>query len=191
MKLLKKRSFAILLTIVVAILATLLGVYKTSVRDTREIEAMFNDGVYLADAGYTQPGIATHINNCADAALGLATITEKYPELAGISGELILARRELLSATSIRDKGHAYSIMTLCYYDLYSTAALNANLSERDINAAEQYSSTYAGARSAVAASGYNGEVMRYLDGRSALVRFISAFVPIKAPDSFAFDVLP
>lgn len=178
-----------MLTIVVAILATLLGVYKTSVRDTREIEAMFNDGVYLADAGYKQPGIASHLNNCADAALGLATITEKYPELADISGELILARRELLSATDIRDKGYAYTIMTLYYYDL-SMAALNANLSERDMNAVEQYTTAYSGAQSAAIASGYNDEVARYLDGRSALVRFISAFVPAKAPDSFVCNTL-
>jgi len=184
MKLLKNRKFAILLTIVIAVLATLFGVYKTSVRYTRSVEAMFYDGVYLSNDGYTQPAISSHLENSANAALGLATLMGSYPELADKAGEIISARRDLLAAGSISDKSSANLKMNGFVIELLD-AAMSANLTDRDKNAASQYYSTFIGASNAIANSSYNVKVADYMNGRSILMRIIGAVLPVKTPDFF------
>ena len=184
MKFLKNRKTAILITVVTAIIATLIGVYKTSGRDTRDIEAMFYDGVYLKDDGYTQASIDSHLGNSADAALGLATIMEKRPELADKAAALLSARRELIAAESISGKSAAYSGLVSCFDELIR-AALSAELTDRESGAAAEYVSTFNGAGKAMLGSGYNKMVMEYLDGRSPFIRIISVFIPVRSPDTF------
>jgi len=145
---------------------------------------MFYDGVYLSDAGYTQPAISSHLENGANAALGLATLLGNYPELAGKSGELLSARRELLAAGSIGDKSLANQKTNDLVIGLLD-AAMSVNLTERDINAASQYYSTFIGASNAIANSNYNVKVSDYLNGRSVLMRILGIFVPAKEPDFF------
>jgi len=183
MKLLKDRKIAIILTVLIAVLATMLGVYKTSASNTRDIEAMFYDGVYIEDGSYTQPGINTHIGNVADAALGLATLLS-YPEFKTEAEALLSARRDYNASRRISDKNAAYKemgdlITRLC------NAAQNAGLTERDMIAVAQYYSTYTGAAAAIKNSQYNTEVWKYLDKRSALMRTIGLFVPTREPEYF------
>jgi len=183
LKFLKNRKIAVLIAVVVAIIATLSGVYKTSGRDTRDIEAMFYSGVYLKDDGYTQASIDSHLRNSADAALGLATITEKHPELADKAKALISARRELIAAESISGKSAAYSGLVHCFDELFR-AARSVDLADRESDAAE-YSSTFSSAGKAILGSGYNNMVMEYLDGRSPFIRIIGIFIPVRSPDTF------
>ena len=185
MKLLKKRKFAILLTIIVAIIATMIGVYSTSVRYTRDVEAMFYSGVEHKGEGYTQPGISSHLDNCVNAALNLATVLEKYPELAGKSEDLLSARRDLLAAVKISDKSSAYINMRTAFNDLLN-AAVSVDLTERDMTATAQHFLLFNGAANAMSNSRYNEEVVGYLNGRSALMRFIGTFVPTREPEFFS-----
>ena len=188
MKVLKSRKAAILITVVIAILATLLGVYRTSNKYTRDIEAMFYDGVYLKSEGYTQPGIESHLNNAANAALGLATLMETYPELEFQVEKLKSARRGLLAAETISEKNIAFLEMRERYIDLDNASlneGLNLGISERDIIAVSQYDSTFFGALNALSASGYNDEVMEYLNSRSFLTRLLVVFTPAREPEYF------
>jgi len=191
MKLLKDRKFAILITVIIAVLATLFGVYRTSVRNTRDIEVMFNSGVYLKDEGYTQAGISSHLNNCVNAALGLATIMENYPEYADRSRALELARGELIAAKSIADKSHAYAKMWTRFTEL-STAVTSApsysSMPSRDSAAVNEYTKTLNSANWAIVNSRYNNEVFEYLDSRSSLMRAISLITPTQTPDYFIID---
>ena len=184
MRLLVNRKFAVLITVAVAVLATLFGVYRTSARYTRKIEALFYDGVYLRDEGYTQPGIEAHLENSANAALGFAAFMDKYPEFAPQAEELIFARRELLAAKGIGEKSAAYLEMSRLFYALFFKQ-LDAYLPGRDVDAARRYYDTFYGAATAIFNSGYNDEVREYLDGRSFLMRFAGAFAPVREPEYF------
>ena len=170
MELLKNRKFAILITVIIAVCATLFGVYRTAGRYTRKIETMFYDGVYLQDGGYTQPGIDSHLNNAANAALGLATVMGKYPELEYQTGQLISARRELLAAKSINDKSSANLEMWARFINLSDAVTASSPdiaLTDSDKTAEAQYLETFRGASNAMSDSLYNTEVTKYLDGRS------------------------
>jgi len=184
MKLLKNRKFVILITVVIVILATMFGVYRTSARYTREIENMFYDGVFLKSEGYVEQSINTHLENCANASLGLATIMENYPELASGAKDLLSSRRDLFAAGSIKEKSVAFSEMRELFIELLENSML-VELSMRDMEAASQYLSTFNGAFIAIASSSYNDRAIEYLDGRSALMRIIGLLVPVKEPELF------
>jgi len=192
MKLLKNRKFAILITVAVAVIATMFGVYRTSARNTREIEAMFFSGVYLKDEKYTEAAINAHLNNCANAALGLATIMENYPEYADRSKALDTARGKLISAGSIADKSFAYAEMWTRFTELSSAVTSAPGFSDmpaRDAGAVNEYTKTFNSANWAMVNSRYNNEVFEYLDSRSALMRAIGVITPTKTPDYFTIDV--
>ena len=189
MAILKNRRIVILIAVVVACLETIFGVYRTSARYTRDIEAMFYDGVYLKDEGYTQPGIDSHLNNAANAALGFATLVEKYhPGLQHQAGELISARREFIAAKSIGEKSSAYSAMSSRFYELFRAVSENPDIGLPEHVFSEptiKYVETFSGANSAFSSSEYNVRVSEYLDGRSFLMRFIGALAPVREPEYF------
>ena len=186
---LKNRKFAILITVVVAVLATMFGVSRTSGRQTRKIEAMFYDGVYLEGEGYTQPGMSSHIRNCADAALGFATIMENHPELAQEAGKLIATQQALVDAYSLSNINSAF-ISMVDSYNVLMSATTRIALSEREAAAVNQYSNLFSGAQKAMESSRYNTMVTEYLDGRSALTLIISLLAPVKAPHYFDMPTL-
>jgi len=192
MKLLKDRKFAVLITVIVAVIATMYGVYRTSVRNTREIEAMFYSGVYLKDEGYMQASMNAHLSNSLSAALGLATIMENYPEYADRSKALEQARDKVIAAKGITEKGLAYSEMWTRFTGL-STAVTSApafsDMSARDAAAVSEYTKTLNSANWAMVNSRYNNEVFEYLDNRSALMRVIGVITPTETPGYFTIDV--
>ena len=186
----KTRKFAIILTVAVAVIATLLGVRATANRYTREIEAMFFSGVYLNDDGYTQPSIDSHLGNCVNAALGLATIMENYPELKEESQALILAQRNLTSAKNVRDKSSANRVMRDSFLTLIDKAG-SVDLTDRDINAAALHYTTFKGALNAILNSAYNDKVTDYYDGQSAIMRILVPFTFASQPASFITSPFP
>jgi len=184
MKLLKKRKNAVLITIVVVIAATLYGVYTTEGRYSRDIEAMFFDGVFLEEQGFTQPSINSHLEKSANAALGLATLMENYPGLAGRADALLSARRELLAAGNITQKERAALKMRDGFIDLLN-AAKKMDLTEREIDSATQFYSTFNGAMIAINNSRYNEIVGDHLDSQCSILRQISKILPANQPHSF------
>jgi len=184
MKLLGRRSIAILITVVVVIAATLFGVYNTSGRYTREVEALFYDGVYLKDQGFIQPGINSHLENCANAALGLATLMEGYPELAGYAESLLTARRELMSAGSVSAKERATREMTDGFTRLLEAAG-NVDLTGREKDAATQFDSTFNGALIAISNSRYNDAVSAHINNQNAVLRLIGYLLSADQPAFF------
>ena len=188
MNLLKNRKFAILIAVVIAVIATLSGVYRTANRYAREIDAMFYEGVYLKKEGYTQPGIDSHLNNAADAALGLATIMANYPEFSAKAENLILARREFIDAVSISDKSSANFKMWECFFELtdaISNAPPDVKLTGRDIDAQSQYYNTFLGAEISAHTSQYKGIINEYMNRQSFLVHIAGLLIPLREPEYF------
>ena len=185
MSVLKKRKFAVLIVVVVAVLATLFGVRKSLNILARDAEAMFFDGVYLEEQRYTQPGINTHIENSAGAALGLSTIMENYAELRDDSSALLSARREFIAARSIKEKFSANEKMHIAFDSLTERAA-KLDLNDRDQEALKQYSSTFYGAQTAIANSQYNQRASAFMDEASVLAHLLRPFIFVKSPQIFA-----
>jgi len=177
--------FAVFITVVIAVAATLAGIHGTSGRYARNVEASFFDGVYMKAEGYTQPGIATHLDVCANAALGLATLLEKYPELAGPSEDLLSARRELVAADGILAKNNAFSNM-VGRYNVILDAAKSSGLSEQDLINTGQYASSFSGAFGAISRSAYNDNVREHLSGQSFFSSIMGVFTGAKQPELFS-----
>jgi len=183
--LLKNRKTAILITAIVAILATLLGVRGSLNRLARDVEAMFVSGVYLEDEKFTQPGIYAHLENRAASALALATALESYPELKAETENLLTARRGLMNANTIKDRYAANESLQQAFTALEEKAG-KLSLSGRDKETLEMHASDFSGARTAIMDSRYNAAAASYLDGVSILARILRPFVFVKPPQAFA-----
>jgi len=188
--LLKNRKFAILLTVVVAVAATLLGVRATAGSKARSIEAMFYGGVYIESEKYTQPGIDSHLENCLGASLGAATILEKYTGLEEYAKTLIAARRELLNANSVKEKDMANELMRDSFINLMNKAK-TVELTQRDSEAAAQYYRTYNGALGAIMNSRYNDKVDEYFKGQSAITKILASITLAQKPAYFITSPFP
>ena len=189
-KLLKNRFIAVTITIVAVIAATLFGVYNSANRVTREIEAMFYDGVFLEGEGRVQPALASHLENAANAALGLGTILGTYPELAERADALLLAQSELLSAASISRKEAAARSLRDSFLEL-THAADGLDLDERDGTAMEHHASMFRGAFSMMQNTAYNDAAEDRLSGQSAILRVVSSFMGANRPGMFHVEQIP
>jgi hypothetical protein len=184
MKVFKNRKFAILITIAIVVLATLLGVRGSLNRLARDTEAMFYNGVYLKEDGYTQPGIDSQLSKRLNSALGFALLMENHPELEGESSGLLSAQRELQNAKSIREKYSANESMQRAFVKLSENAAKMA-LSSRETEAIEQYTSTFMGAQTLIQNSRYNQQASSFMDNASFLAQLIKPFLFVKSPQIF------
>ena len=177
-----------LIAALAVIASTLFGIYNSANQVTRQIEAMFYDGVYLADRGFTEPGINSHLENSADAVLGIVTVTEYFPELAQKTESLRSARRALLDAGSIAQKGSAALEMRAGFLELMA-AADDVGLTAHDWETLAHHSRTFTGAFTAISGSGYNEAAAERLAEQSAILRLISTFLSADTPDFF--NILP
>ena len=185
MSALKNRKIAILITVVFAVLATLFGVHRSLNRLTRDVEEAFYNDVVVDGQRY--PGVSYYLNERADAALGLGTILEKYPELTGGTGALLSARSELISALESESIPGAHSAnerMQQAFVALIENAR-KLDLQERDETAVDRFSSSYNGAQAAISGSLYNRKVTSYMDDASFLTHLLMPFVFVKPPLSF------
>lgn len=169
MKLLKNRKFAVVLTVAIAIIATLFGVHKSLNRLAGDVEALFYNGIYNEKEGYTEPSIDSQLKKQSDAVLGFVTIARNYPQLEAQAEKLRLARAALLDAGSIKDKAAANSQMLSAFNGCTDIIATLDALSARDKDALDSYSKTFSGAAGVIDTSKaqYNVEVAGFLDGRS------------------------
>jgi len=188
LKLLSNRAVAILIAVVVVFSATLFGVYKTADKQTREIEAMFFDGVYRADWGARQASAYSHLVNMANAALGLAVILEKYPELSEFAEDFLSLRRDFLATESIDEmltlRIHMWHLSRVIFSLDEEIAVF---VTEKDFSDIAQYVDTITGAWYSSDA-GYSGKVEEYLESRSNIISLLSLVFPIRQPEVCTYD---
>ena len=183
MKLLKNRKFAVLIAIIVMVLATLIGVRGSLIRLVRDVEAMFYDGVYLEEGGYKQPGINSHLENRARAALDLATVMKNNPGLNAEVEVLLSVRQELISAESITEKLAANKRLQTAFSALADKAQRN-ELSEREIDALNHHTPTFNGAQTAIENSQYSQKAAAYMDDASFIAKILRPFLFVKPPQT-------
>ena len=184
MKFLKNRKIAILITVVVAVAATLIGVNRSLSRLSRDIEQMFYDGVYLESEKRQQQSIDSQIEKISATALNLATLLENHPGLESESASVLNARKDLINAGSIRDKGSALSKLENAFNGLVTATDSIPDLGERESAALAEHRKTYDGASIFIEGSlapEYNSKVDDFYRDRS----FFAALISRAAPDYF------
>jgi hypothetical protein len=184
MKLLKNRKVAIIITIIVAVVATMFGVNRSLNRLSREVEVMFYEGVFLEDRGFREPGINSHLENIAQAALDCSSVLAAHPELSGESEALLSARRELLDAGSISEKYFVYRDLLVAFGSLISQSA-EVDLSERETASVTAHYSKLTGAVTAIDDSRYNQIVWDFMEDVSIFAYLFRSSMFVTYPQAF------
>lgn len=186
MTFLKKQSTAIIITIVVAIVFSFIGSTRSLSKLSGEVEAMFTEGVYIEDENYMQPSIQSQLDKRIDAALGLMTVANHYPELEDEVKPFRGARGELIDAVETSRKFLANEALSKTGADLI--AALDTvELSNDDSEAADSYISTFNGSQGVIEKSEYNGKVSEYIRTAQAFPANIFGFLAHK-PEYFQVE---
>ena len=178
MSILKKRSVAILITVVVAFAAMVFGVNRSVTRAVTEIEQVFYDGA-MNPQGFREPSANAQLDRIANAAITLATLLQGHPGLENYADSVLVVRRNLLAAESITDKGAAYIDLDDAFARLVQ-AAERADLTEREQEALASHSQTFSGAQSILARESrrYNEMLIELWDNMAVWVRPIAPARP-------------
>ena len=183
MNLLKKPFVAVLLSALIICSSTLLSVDVKLGKECQNITDGFYDGVVYKN--YQHKSIASQIKNICGAADGMVTIANNYD----IDTDAVTAATaEMKSALNFGSVSYLYGL----YEDL-----LNAlkpleeqlsltELSDRDTDGFDQYSSTISGAQSVIDNSGYNESVRAfYRDVVHFPADFLADLVGVDLPELF------
>jgi len=187
MTLLKNRKIAIIITVVVVLLAILFGVTRSLNRLATDIESMFYYGVFLEDQGFTQPALNSHLENLAQATLDSVSIFANHPELSNVAEDLRMARRELIDASNIMDKNEAFHNLDRAFLNFWDASLIE--LSDRDLEARNQFIDTFNGATTAIQNSAYNDVAVSKWNNVSGFAQLLRPFLPVDPPQTFGADV--
>ena len=188
MSMLKKRSTAFIVAVFVIIFGTLFGVHRSIAAETRKIETMFYNGVYIKDQNYTQPGISEKLDERAMAALGLVTIAAHYDTLADKADSLRQARLALMDAETITGKYIANEKMQSAYKALLAELA-KQNLTDSETAATQSYAETLDGAQGFIQSSAYNNAVSSFRNELGAFpVSILKNLAFAAAPEYFGVE---
>jgi len=190
MKFLKKRETAIIITIAIVLVATLYGVNRSVTRLASDIEDMFYDGVFFQDAGFTQPGLNSHLENSTTAALNVATMLLNYPELADKAESVLVVRRALIDEHTIAGRGRLNQVFVNAFADLVNSAK-DVNLAERDAEAVSRNLRLFMGAQANITDSRYHEKVAAFDSEISFIAQVFKIFLPVRSPEAFQPATVP
>lgn len=158
MAVLKRRSVAILIAVILVIVSTSTGVKISLESASRDIEELFYSGVEYD--GYLHPSIYSQLEKRSDAANGLLTIGRKY-ELTAECDDLEQAR-EFLGYSSSPSSYYYNNEDLQKAFDVLKNELNNCELTERDAKLVEEYSSIFENATGVIDDSGYNEAVRAF-----------------------------
>ncbi len=160
MSILKKRSAASTVLVVVVLLFTVIGMNRSVARAAAKTEKMFYEGVYLAGDDYTEKSIESQLNNRISAANGLLTLVSDLESLSAETVALRSAREELIRADTIGKKYDANKKLESAYKALASAMPIDI----ASTSAAKSYLSNLSGAQHVIERSAYNDEAKKTND---------------------------
>ena len=172
MKLLKKPQFAACVMVMVLIASLFLGTQISLSRRADRVQDLFYNGMTSSDGKYTRPGIATQISACADSAMGLNAIADKYSDNLEVARlRPFLSEFRIICVESngsgekyaINNTFVSYRLMVNTAESLYN-ALQNVDMEEADASTAKMYYDDLSGARLFVELTSpdYNAEVSAY-----------------------------
>ena len=186
MKIFRNPIFAVVLCAILILCSTLLSVHIHFGAKCDQVKDMLFTGV--ESNGYARKGIATHLENTAASASGLATIARNYD----------IDTEDVEMAVDAVQMGLRYSMDYASYLHHEYTElgkAVNAladqlqrvELSERDADGVQQYLDTIAGAKKAIDEAGYNDQVREFLRKYDRFpTKTLAALAGVSMPEYFA-----
>ncbi|MBQ8830124.1 MAG: hypothetical protein IJ017_00810 [Oscillospiraceae bacterium] len=156
MEVLKKRSTATAICIVVCIISLLLGVHLSVNRQLNKLEDAFYNGVH-AD-GYAHPSVQQQLDDRYDAAIGIISLIPS--ELAG---DLRDACDFLIEAETFSEKYDANEMLQAAYEDMLQSVDASM-FDERTLGGFNDYCSTMDNAQRLIENSGYNEAAAEFED---------------------------
>lgn len=186
----KKRPAAIAITAVIICAAVFLGFWNSAGRAAKKVENEFYSGTYNSEEKYTEPGISSHLNNCVDYSLGLISAVSDYDGLSPYAGALRTSRSALIDAIDSGDIHGMYQANEALKsdFDALIAQAGSAALDSGDAEAVEYYSSSFSGAESSIASSGYNDAVTSFTVNVLGVfpANALNSLVGVDPPEYFA-----
>lgn len=183
MSILRKRSFAVVIALIVVCLSTLLSVNRSLGSAADKVSDGFYSGVKYD--GYVHKSIYSQLEQRSGAAAGLVTIGANYAALGDVTDALRSARDELTGAMDGGDIAAMYRANAALQtaYEAFVYAAQDAGLSAREQKGLDAYADTLGGAQSVIASAGYNESVREF--ERKTLGRFPAGLLaPIAGVDA-------
>ena len=188
MELLKKRSVAIIIAVLIVLLSTVYSVNRTLGAKADAVGDGFYSGAYYE--GYVHKSIASQLEARVDTASALLAVAADYSGLSGECASLRAARDGLEGM--LEGEGGVASLydanaeLETAFRALYSEL-LAAGPSDRDRDSAELYEFDFSGAQRVIANSGYNESVREFR--RDVLGEFPAGFLArvsfVSAPELF------
>lgn len=161
MAILKKRWAAFVIAALIISLSTVWGANRSLGAACQEVSDSFYAGVYDSSWGTTRKSISSQLTKRTDAASGVETILNNYPELEAEASALKSARLDIINTDDIQRKYDANKTLTSAFGD--AVDALNElDLPEREQKMVSEYSSAFKGAQNTIDESGYNDLVREF-----------------------------
>jgi len=184
MKLLKNRKFAVVITVIVVVLSTLLGVGRSLNRLAANTESMFYEGVYLEDRGFLQPPLNAHLENLTHLTLDIATTFANHPDLSNHADSIRYTRRSLSDATGIDEKFTAFAVLCSALHSFFYAAG-DIELDDTDSDTIALFSSAFTGMLIAIAENAYNSRADTFMDEVPGFSLLLSSVVSVTPPQTF------
>ena len=166
MSVLRNRRTAVIITVILCVLALLIGVRRSVGKQAADILEQFETGVRSASAGYTLPSVSAQLDARSNASLGLISLANQFGDLSEKSDAVRKAREALLDAGSVSAQSAANAALASACDELIPL--LEQKITDPDkVSALKDYSGVMSNTARLIETSGYN-ELVR--DFRSNVV---------------------
>ena len=186
MSVFKNRRTAVIITVIVCLLALVIGVRRSVGKQAADILEQFETGVRSASAGYTLPSVSAQLDARSNAALGLISLANQYGDLSESAGAVRTAREALLSAGSVSARSEANAALASACDAL--VPLLEHRLTGADkISALKDYAGVMSNTARLIETSGYNELVSDFRSNVVGLfpVNILYRIAGVTVPDYF------
>ena len=163
MNLSTNRFLAVIVLVCVVVIFTPIGVIRSVSALASDIEEGFYNGVYNDEEGYTEKSIQSHLDNRANAANGLLTLSSQLGITDSAYNDLQSARYALIDSVTISDRFSANELIAKHSEEVYDLIS-GMELTEDQQQMLDYYMQTLRGAQTAIEGLSYNDTVSEFYD---------------------------
>ena len=186
MSVFKNRRTAVIITVILCLLALVIGVRRSVGRQAADILEQFESGVRSSSAGDTLPSVSAQLEARSNASLGLISLAAQYGELSEKTDAVRRAREALLDAGSVTARSEANAALGSACDAL--VPLLEQQLTDADkISALKDYAGIMSNTARLIETSGYNELVSDFRSNVLGLfpVNVLYRIAGVTVPDYF------
>ena len=182
----QKRRTAVIITVILCLLALLIGVRRSVGRQAANILEQFETGVRSASAGYTLPSVSAQLEARSNASLGLISLASPFGDLSEKADAVRKAREALFDAGSVSARSEANAALAAACDEL--VPLLEQRITDADkISALKDYAGVMTNTARLIETSGYNDLVRDFRTNVVGLfpVNILYRIAGVTVPDYF------